>query len=262
MTSNKAIVPQVSASRRWRCIATALRLLDNPVILDNLDGMATSVVRKERKRLSVRYVYGAAFGLGKKSSTPDSAVTVLRHEGGKSVGRKVNATRAKPLSMVTVRAIQGIASDLGVQEGKVVIDLERFREYLRAGAQPLEPDAGDWVQRLKAAKGGAYSSAELERHLNVTRQALADRRSSFSIVYWTDPHGRCWYPKWQFDHELKVLPAVKEVLKALRSEDTVKVLATFLVPASGLGDRSVLDLILSGQTDEALSHVHSLGGRR
>ena len=89
----------------------------------------------------------------------------------------------------------------------------------------------------------------------ISSQALAQRREAFKIVYWTDIRGHCFYPKWQFNADMKVRPEVIEILGDLRTRDTVHVLMKFLVPSIGDAGESVLDLILSGRGKEAIEYV-------
>ena len=117
--------------------------------------------------------------------------------------------------------------------------------------------AWEYVQGLKAAEGGAWSSAELEEKASISRQALKERRDSFGIVYWTDAKGHSFYPKWQFDANLRVLPEVREILRLMRTTDTTHVLNQFLAPSIGDAGESVLGLIKSGRGAEAVAWVHA-----
>jgi hypothetical protein len=121
-------------------------------------------------------------------------------------------------------------------------DLARRREFIRA---------------LKEPEGGAYSGRKLGEHLQASRQSLAERRGAHAIVYWTDIRGQAFYPKWQFDEEFKVIPGIGTIVKLLNSDDTLHVLATFLVPATALNDQPVLQLIRENRTEQAIQHVES-----
>ena len=93
------------------------------------------------------------------------------------------------------------------------------------------------------------------KRLGITREALRQRRESFSIVYWTDPKGHCHYPVWQFTPEMHVKDGVRAVLRWLRSHDTTLVLSRFLVPFIGDTPRCVIDLIDYGRGAEALAYI-------
>jgi len=114
-----------------------------------------------------------------------------------------------------------------------------------------------FIQALKQAEGGAYTGRELSELLQASRQSLAERRTARTIVYWTDSRRRAHYPKWQFDDEFKVIPAIRTILKLLRTDDMLHILATFLVPAAALGDLTVLGLIRAQRIQEAIAHVES-----
>lgn len=103
-----------------------------------------------------------------------------------------------------------------------------------------------YITSLKQAEGGAYRSTEYEELADISRQALKQRRDSFSIVYWIDAKGHCWYPKWQFDGNNQVLPEIRQILQLLHTHDTLHVLSTFLVPAVGDAGESPLHLIRKG----------------
>jgi len=138
---------------------------------------------------------------------------------------------------------------------------DKLRQTKIRARRALEGSSEDQIQYVKAlkeAEGGAWSSAEYEKIAEISRQALKQRRDNFSIVYWTDAKGHCWYPKWQFDRNSQVLPEVRESLELLRTHDTYQVLTTFLVPAVGDGGESPLHLIQSGHGAEAVEFVRAL----
>ena len=115
-----------------------------------------------------------------------------------------------------------------------------------------------YVQSLKDAEGGAWTSAEFEQITGLSREALRQRRNVFTIVYWTDVRGHCSYPKWQFDANMQVIKEVREILGLLKTHDTMHVLRTFLVPSIGDAGESVLQLIRSGRGSLAVEHVHTI----
>lgn len=146
---------------------------------------------------------------------------------------------------------------------RFVTDVEKINELI-AGVRakqarvrkPTASQQGEYVRELKASSGGAYSTAELVEMTGLTRQGLAVRRDKFQIVYWTDPKGHCFYPKWQFDAEMKILPGVQQVLGLLKSHDTLHVLMKFLVPSSPQG-KSIQGLIAHGESEKALSLIEN-----
>lgn len=119
-------------------------------------------------------------------------------------------------------------------------------------------EAEQYVQSLKAARWGAWSSEETEEHLGVNKLRLKELRNSFSIVYWTDSNGRCFHPIWQFTGTLKVKSRVKEILQILSTHDTTLVLSRFLVPYIGDAGESVIELIDSGRGKQAVEYVRGL----
>lgn len=100
------------------------------------------------------------------------------------------------------------------------------------------------------AAGGAWHEPELLRQ-GYTAQRLGKARRSFRIVSWRDRFGGWHYPRWQFDSELKVLPAVVEILRLFRSSDSLYVMTQFLCPVAS--DKSFIELIRSGHGDRAVA---------
>jgi len=134
------------------------------------------------------------------------------------------------------------------------------RKTRRASASSPNPDLArrrEFIRALKEAEGGAYSGAELGEHLQTSRQSLGGRRGAHTIIYWTDTRGQAFYPKWQFDEEFKVVSGIGTIVKLLNTDDTLHVLATFLVPAAALNDQTVLQLIRENRIEQAIQHVES-----
>lgn len=118
--------------------------------------------------------------------------------------------------------------------------------------------ADEIVRSLKEAEGGAWSEAELMELTALSRELIRLRRKEFRLVYWTDAAGKTFYPRWQFDSSFQVLSAVEEITLLLGTQDTLRVLTTFLVPWIGEPGVSPLTLIRLGKHAEAVTAVKSL----
>ena len=140
------------------------------------------------------------------------------------------------------------ARERAIKQGQIKLRARKVLE--QSSDQQVE-----YVKSLKEAEGGAWSSAEYEKIAEISRQALKQRRDNFSIVYWTDAKGHCWYPKWQFDMNNQVIPEVRQILELLSTHDTYHVLTTFLVPAIGNSGESPLHLIQAGRGADAVEFV-------
>jgi hypothetical protein len=138
-----------------------------------------------------------------------------------------------------------------------VANFGRHRASNPASDSPAAVATVEYVQSLKDAEGGAWSTAEFVERAKISRQALQERRDTFAIVYWTDAKGHCHYPKWQFDSDLQVLSHVRMILALLHTHDTLRVLTTFLVPSIGEPGTSALKLIHAGRGAEAVAAVRS-----
>ncbi|MEO6002290.1 MAG: hypothetical protein ABIZ04_21175 [Opitutus sp.] len=151
----------------------------------------------------------------------------------------------------------GSSSTTQTNKGK---DRTSIHSHQHTGApNPKETAAvAEYVQSLKDAEGGAWSTAEFVQRAGISRQALQERRDSFTIVYWTDAKRHCHYPKWQFDSNLQVNRYVRDILALLSTHDTLKVLTTFLVPSIGEPGVSALRLIQSGQGEKAFEYVRAI----
>lgn len=105
---------------------------------------------------------------------------------------------------------------------------------------------------LVLAEGGAWHEADLLRQ-GYTIERLAKARKTFGIVSWRDRFGGWHYPRWQFDAELNVLPSVVEILRLLRSFDSLYVLGQFLRPIAR--KKTLIQMIRSGRGDKAVALV-------
>lgn len=124
--------------------------------------------------------------------------------------------------------------------------LNRYGEILaglpgRLGLS-AEENGGELLRKMQSMHGGAYSREELDAVIGpVARQTLDDRCKHF--IWWNDSDGRPRYPKWQFGEGGSVLPVIEKLLRILRSDDPGHVLSFFLLPADGLGGKSVVELM-------------------
>lgn len=148
----------------------------------------------------------------------------------RSTGAKSNQTQVLDRSHAKQRTMTAMKRSTSLMARRT----HRYDAALEEGRSLMDT--------MKRMRGGAYSLGELIPHLGRSaKQLLHYRRKFQSIAYWCDAAGHFHYPKWQFDENWNVRPIVKSLLRILRSNDPGFIMSFFLLPADGLGGRSVLD---------------------
>jgi hypothetical protein len=122
--------------------------------------------------------------------------------------------------------------------------------------------AADWVVapvRWRIAVGDVLDTSQLAELLNITRQAIASRVASGSLLA-LPGRGTRYYPAWQLDvANHRVRPLVAELLRTWRRfEPDVEPLtiATWAMTQNELlGDRSPAEVVAAEDEDEAVVHA-------
>lgn len=111
------------------------------------------------------------------------------------------------------------------------------------------------------AVGERIDTTEASRLLDVSRQALAKRQSTGSLV---GLPGRrtSWYPTWQFDYtERRIRPEVTKIVAAFREHldeaDPVLIAAWATTPQADLGDRTPAQWLADRRDEEQLMRAAS-----
>jgi hypothetical protein len=113
---------------------------------------------------------------------------------------------------------------------------------------------------LEQSDGGAISAEAMARSLGETIRSLNDLRQAGQILAWPDSEGEWRYPIWQLDAKRKVLPGLRECMKALETSSQWEPLIFFLSPRESLDGQRPLDLLRSGRIDKAIAAAERHGG--
>jgi len=123
-------------------------------------------------------------------------------------------------------------------------------EEALASIRTHDPLAGARLRGLEAkrklveAEGGALSTAQIAKALQITRQAVDKRRKERKLLGVEVGKKGFRYPAWQIG-----LPHVEKVLEALGDRDSWEQIAFFLNPSALLGDRTPLEILQEGKHD-------------
>jgi len=101
-------------------------------------------------------------------------------------------------------------------------------------------------RKLLEAHGGALTSAEAAKLLNISRQAVDKRRRENKVLGLELGKKGYHYPSWQFG-----LRHLEEVLRALVGRDEWEKLNFFLNPSDLLNDRTPLEVLQTGKGELA-----------
>jgi hypothetical protein len=108
--------------------------------------------------------------------------------------------------------------------------------------------------------GGSYSLDEVRRLLNgVSRQSVEKRVREGRLLAVSGPNNKRYYPVAQFNDDGSVVEGLREVQRALATENGNAVL-NFLVNATPqLDDRRPLDLLKRGEVDRVIEAAERTG---
>ena len=129
--------------------------------------------------------------------------------------------------------------------------------------------AADWVVapvRWRIAVGDVLDTRQLAELLDVSRQAIASRVSSGSLLA-LPGRGTRYYPAWQLDaSQHQVRPLVAELLRTWRriepDVEPLTIAAWATTPNELLDDRPPAEVIASEDADDAVVHAAAAAADR
>lgn len=113
-------------------------------------------------------------------------------------------------------------------------------------------------QELLQSAGGAFSAEEAAGILGITRQAVDKRRRQGQLLALSQGRRGYVYPGFQFESG-RAIPYLEKVLEKLSHHDSWMQCAFFVNPNSRLGNRSPVQVLLAGNTDDVLKAAASYG---
>jgi hypothetical protein len=185
---NQLVHTEVSTSTAWR-----------------LGALLADSKPQLRQEAAMAWAEAAAASLAQESSRwrsqYEGLVTEVRKRSDDNVGLAVAASVADSF----LEHLAAVASGLGNLETEEAVRLGR-----RAAEQVLA--AASWSQIV----GDRLDTTQVARLLGVTRQALAKRQTTGSLLGL--PGDRTtWYPTWQFDIDAaRIRPEVRDLIGAFR----------------------------------------------
>ena len=184
------------------------------------------------------------------ASDSDEALTVALRQ---CLIASTDASAGQDPPMVIV-AQSFVAALEGLAERTNTLDIGReAAERIGREAAEQAVSASAW----DAAIGERIDTTHVCRLLNVSRQALAKRQHSGSLVGLTGRRIR-WFPKWQFDLEQRrIRPVVTDIVSAFRehlgSADPVLIAAWATTPQDDLDGRTPGQWATDGSDNEQLT---------
>lgn len=115
-------------------------------------------------------------------------------------------------------------------------------------------------KQLEFAEGGSLSAEEFASVLGRTRQGVDYLRREGLILAWRTTQGKWRYPAWQLTPEGRLLPGLRECLKALDTRSEWEPVIFFLSQRESLGGERPLDLLRADRTKEAVAVAERHGG--
>lgn len=146
------------------------------------------------------------------------------------------ALKAALSSPTDVGGVACLLSDLA----PLGIDLSALDPFVEAIARGAAVK-----QELLKSAGGGLSSTQVASALGITRQAVDKRRSRRALLAVPNGSGEYAYPACQFTLE-GVIPGLNEVLQAFQIHSPWTQLSALLVSAPGLGRKTILEMLKSG----------------
>lgn len=185
---NQLVHTEVSTSTAWR-----------------LGALLADSKPQLRQEAAMAWAEAAAASLAQESSRwrsqYEGLVTEVRKRSDDNVGLAVAASVADSF----LEHLAAVASGLGNLETEEAVRLGR-----RAAEQVLA--AASWSQIV----GDRLDTTQVARLLGVTRQALAKRQTTGSLLG-LPGDGTTWYPTWQFDIDAaRIRPEVRDLIGAFR----------------------------------------------
>lgn len=156
----------------------------------------------------------------------------------------------------------------GARDGRTMLAVALRRALVKAGpaADPLEAatlGGAELLAELLEQEGGTWDTAQVMRHLGITRQAIHQRERLHRLLSVPARNGRRRYPAWQFAAAgvLPGFPAVSAALVALGVDDSGRILF-FLSDQDDMRGRRPLDALRAGDEAGVLRAARRFGDRR
>ena len=115
-------------------------------------------------------------------------------------------------------------------------------------------------KELELAEGGSLSAEKVADSLGRTRQGVDYLRREGLIAAWRTTQGKWRYPAWQLTPQGRLLPGLRECLKALNTRSEWEPVIFFLSPRESLKGKRPLDLLRAGRIKEAVAAAERHGG--
>lgn len=113
-------------------------------------------------------------------------------------------------------------------------------------------------ERLLNAEGGPLTVSQVEKILEISRQAIHKRCSKGKLIALSTSKRGYLFPQWQFT-EKGMLPGLEEVLAALDEEDPWMQASFMLNPNIWLDSVSPLEMLRKGKIEEVIMAAHASG---
>jgi hypothetical protein len=115
-------------------------------------------------------------------------------------------------------------------------------------------------KELELAEGGSLSAEEFASALGRTRQGVDYLRREGLILAWRTTQRKWRYPAWQLTAAGRLLPGLRECLKALDTRSEWEPVIFFLFQWESLGGKRPLDLLRAGRVKETVAAAQRHGG--
>jgi hypothetical protein len=164
-------------------------------------------------------------------------------EDPRDVAQEAAETIAR-LKPPDVPAEQFIEDVMGRYAAVLKLDRDRPANH-QAIARAI--DRGALVRKeMEEDEGGSRSSEQIAELLNITRQAVDQRRRARKLIAWQDAAGHWRFPVWQFDETGRPFPDLASILEELPG-DPWSDMIFFLSESESLRARP-LDLLRRGKS--------------
>lgn len=173
----------------------------------------------------------------KPSETGQGAAEVAAQEAAEML------VRLKPVGVSAERFIQEVVA----RYSAVLSDADRYAENKSAILRAL--DRGVLARKeMEEEEGGSRSSEQIAELLNITRQAVDQRRKARRLIAWQDGAGHWRFPVWQFNETGRPFQELAAILAELPG-DPWSDMIFFLSESESLRGRP-LDLLRGGKAKQ------------
>lgn len=172
-----------------------------------------------------------------------------------SADTNIEGEHEAPMVIVARSFIETLARQAS-RTYSTVFDIETAKQLGRNAAEQVIAAAA-WDEVI----GERLDTTEVREMLRVSRQALAKRQQSGSLIA-LEGLRTSWYPAWQFDREQRCIrPAVAKIVAAFRRHldeaDPVLIAAWATTPQPDLSGRTPAHWLSDGRDNEQLVRAAS-----